>query len=67
MPQFDAITALVKNINHLLQKEIYEAKKEQIKRGKEIVEQLTKKSRENNKTDQERVEEKVVDDIINNN
>ena len=67
MPQFDAITALVKNIKHLLQKETYEAKKEQIKRGKEIVEQLTKKSRENNKTDQERVEEKVVDDIINNN
>ena len=67
MPQFDAMTNLVKNINHLLQKETYEAKKEQIKRGKKIVEQLTKKSREDNKTDHERVEEKVVDNIINNN
>ena len=67
MPQFDAISTLIKSINHLLQKETSEAKKEQIKRGKEIVEMLNKKSRENNKTDQERVEENVVDDIINNN
>ena len=67
MPQFDAITNLVKNINYLLQKETYEARKEQIKRRKEIVEQLTKQSREDNKTDQEKVEEKVVDNIINNN
>ena len=53
--------------NILLQKEIYEAKKEQIKRRKEIIEQLTEKFKENNKTDQERVEEKVVDNIVNNN
>ena len=63
--QFEAITTHVQSINHLLQKEVYEQKKQQIKRGKEIVDELTRKSREDNKTEVEKIEEKLVDDIIN--
>ena len=43
-----------------------EAKKEQIKRGKEIVDELTSKSKEDNKTEIEKIEEKLVENIINN-
>ena len=64
--QFEAVTTLVQSISHLFQREVYEAKKEQIKRGKEIVDELTSKSKEDNKTEIEKIEEKLVDDMINN-
>ena len=64
--QFEAVTALVQSINRLIQKQIYEQKKEQIQRGREVIEELTMKEREDNKTDLEKIEEKVVNDIIQN-
>ena len=57
--QFEAVTTLVQSINHLLQEEVYEQRKEQIKWGKEIVEELTRKSREDNKTEIEKIEKKT--------
>ena len=62
--QFEAVTVLVQSINRLIQKQIYEQKKEQIQRGKEVPEKLTRKEKEDNKTEIEKIEEKVVNDII---
>ena len=64
--QFEAVTALVQSINRLIQKQIYEQKKEQIQRGREVIEELTRKEKEDNKTEIEKIEEKVVNDIIQN-
>ena len=62
--QFEAVTVLVQSINRLIQKQIYEQKKEQIQRGKEVPEKLTRKEKEDSKTEIEKIEEKVVNDII---
>ena len=64
--KFEAVTALVQSINRLIQKQIYEQKKEQIQRGREVIEELTRKEKEDNKTEIEKTEEKVVNDIIQN-
>ena len=64
--KFEAATELVKNINHLLQQQIYENKRKTIEIGKKIVEQLNNKEKETVKTEIEKVEERVVDDIISN-
>ena len=64
--QFEAVTALVQSINRLIQKQIYEQKKEQIQRGREVIEELTRKEKEDNKTEIEKIEEKFVNDIIQN-
>ena len=62
----EAATELVKNINHLLQRQIYENKKKTIEIGKKIVEQLNNKEKETVKTEIEKVEEKVADAVIAN-
>ena len=64
--KFEAATELVKNINYLLRQKIYENKKKTMEIGKKIVEQLTSQEKETAKTEIEKVEEKVVDDIISN-
>ena len=64
--KFEAATELVKNINHLLQQQIYENKRKTMEIGKKIVEQLNNKEKETVKTEIEKVEERVVDDIISN-
>ena len=64
--QVEAVTALVQSINRLIQKQIYEQKKEQIQSGREVIEELTRKEKEDNKTEIEKIEEKVVNDIIQN-
>ena len=64
--KFEAATELVKNINHLLQKQIYENKKKTMEIGKKIVEQLNSKEKETVRTEMEKVEDNIVDDIISN-
>ena len=64
--EFTAITELVKSINHLIQKEIYESKKRTLEVGKGIVERLLRKEPETIKTKIEKVEENIVEDIIKN-
>ena len=64
--QLEAVTTLIQRINRLLQREVYEAKKEQIKRGKEIVDKLTSKSKEDNKTEIEKIEEKLEGELAKN-
>ena len=64
--EFTAVTELVKNINHLLQKKIYDSKKKSLKIGKDIVNKILSKQTETNKTDNERVEENIIRDIVNN-
>ena len=63
-PEFEAVTVLVRSINLLIQQQMYESKKEQIQKGKENLEKLTSKEKEDNKTETEKIEESVVDDII---
>ena len=65
-PEFEAVTVLIRRINLLIQQQIYESKKEQIQKGKEVLEKLTSKEKEDkdNKTEIEKIEESVVDDII---
>ena len=62
--KFEAATELVKSINHLIQKQVYENKKKAMEIGKKIVEQLTSKEPEKIKTEIEQVEENIVNDII---
>ena len=64
--EFTAITELVRSINHLIQKEIYESNKKTLEVGKDIVERLLRKESETIKTEIEKVEENIVEDIINN-
>ena len=64
--QFEAATELVKSINHLIQKQIYETKKKTMEIGKKIVEQLTNKEQPTIKAEIEQVEENIVNDIITN-
>ena len=64
--KFEAATELVKNINRLLQQQIYENKRKTTEIGKKIVEQLNNKEKETVKSEIEKAEEKVVDDIISN-
>ena len=53
---FAAVTELVKSINHLLQKKIYNSKKKSLQKGQDIVNKILSKQVETNKTDQEKVE-----------
>ena len=64
--KFEAATELVKSINHLIQKQVYETKKKKMEIGKKIVEQLTNKEQPTIKTEIEQVEENIVNDIITN-
>ena len=64
--EFTAITELVKSINHLIQKKIYESKKKTLEIGKAIVEKLLGKEPETIKTEIKKVEENIVEDIANN-
>ena len=64
--KFEAATELVKNINHFIQKQMYENKKKTMEIGKKIVEQLTSKEPVDTKTEIEQVEENTVNDIITN-
>ena len=64
--KFEAVTELVKSINFLIQKNIYNSKKNSMKVNKEITNVLKSKEFETIKTDNEKIEDKVVDDISNN-
>ena len=63
-PEFEAVTVLIRSINLLIRQQIYESMKEQIQKGEEVLEKLTSKEKEDNKTEIEKIEERVVDDII---
>ena len=55
--EFTAITELVKSINHLIQKKIFESKKKTLEIGKDIIEKLLSKEPEAINTEIEKVEE----------
>ena len=64
--EFTAITELVKSINCLIQKKIYEAKKKTLEISKDIVEKLLSKEPETIKIEIEQVEENIVEGIVIN-
>ena len=63
---FSAIAELVKSINHLIQKKKYESKRKTFLINHKIQDEILSKEPELIKTDNEKVEQKVVTDIINN-
>ena len=65
--KFEAATELVKSINYLIQQNIYNIKKKSIEINKKTAGELIAKEPETIKTDNEKVEDKIVEDIINNN
>ena len=58
--KFEAATELVKNINRLLQQQIYDNKRKTMEIGKKIVEQLNNKEKETVKSEIEKVEERLL-------
>ena len=64
--EFLAITELVKSINLLLQKKIYESKRKTALINSQIQEKNLSKEPEILKTDNEIVEQKIIADILNN-
>ena len=64
--EFTAITELVKSINLLLQKKIYESKKKTTLINAQIQNKILSKEPEILKTNNEIVEQKIVNDILNN-
>ena len=58
--KFEAATELVKIINYLIQQNIYNIKKNSMKINKEIAGELIAKKPETIKTDNEKVEAKIV-------
>ena len=64
--EFTAITELVKSINLLLQKKIYESKKKTALINAQIQNKILGKEPEILKTNNEIVEQKIVNDILNN-
>ena len=64
--EFEAIGDLARDINTQLHNEIYRERLEQIQRGKEITEMLSQNFKDQTKTQQQKVEENLVDDILNN-
>ena len=64
--EFDAIEALDRDVNILLQNKIYREKSEQIQRRRKVMEMLSQNFKEETKIDQRRAEENIVDDILNN-
>ena len=65
--EFKAITELVKSINLLLQKKIYESKRTTALINTQIQNKILGKEPEILKTNNEIVEQKIVSDILNNN
>ena len=65
--KFEAITALVKNINFLLQKKIYESKKRTQEINAKIQNKLLEKEIAQIRTKNEQVEKEIVKDILKNN
>ena len=65
--KFEAITDLVKNINFLLQKEIYESKKRTQEINARIQDKLLEKEIAQIRTKNEQVEKEIVKDILKNN
>ena len=59
-PEFEAVTVLVRSINPLIRQQIYESKKEQIQKGKEVLEKLTSKEKEDNKTEIKKVKKGLL-------
>ena len=64
--KFEATTELIKNINYLIQKEIYKNKKETIEINQNAGGQLNNKVMETHKDIIQEVEDEIVRDIINN-
>ena len=64
--EFTAITELVKSINLLLQKKIYQSKRKTVLINTKIQNKILSKELEILKTNNEIVEQKVVTDILNN-
>ena len=58
------ITIKLEAANYLLQQQIYENKKKTMEIGKKIVEQLNSQEKETGKTEIEKVENNIVDNII---
>ena len=65
--EFEAITELVKSINHLLQKKIYKSKRKTLRINKELEKTFSNNQPETIQTKNEVVEQKIVTDIVNNN
>ena len=65
--KFEAITELVKGINSLLQKKIYESKKRTQEINARIQNELLEKEIAQIRTKNEQVEREIVKDILNNN
>ena len=65
--EFKAITELVKSINLLLQKKIYESKRKTALINAQIQNKILRKELEILKTNNEIVEQKILSDILNNN
>ena len=65
--KFEAITDLVKNINFLLQKKIYESKRKTQQINAKIQEKLLEKEIAQIRTKNEQVEKEIVKDILKNN
>ena len=65
--KFEAITALVKNINFFLQKKIYESKKRTQEINAKIQNKLLEKEIAQIRTENEQVEKEIVKDILKNN
>ena len=65
--EFKAITELVKSINLLLQKKIYESKRKTALINVQIQNKILSKEPEILKTNNEIIEQKIVSDILNNN
>ena len=65
--KFEAITDLVKNINFLLQKKIYESKKRTQEINARIQDKLLEKEIAQIRTKNEQVEKEIVKDILKNN
>ena len=65
--EFEAITELVKSINHLLQKKIYKSKRKTLRINKELEKTFSNNHPETIQTKNEVVEQNIVTDIVNNN
>ena len=64
--KFEATTELIKNINYLIQKEIYKNKKKTIEINQNVGGQLNNKVIETHKDVNQEIEDEIVRDIINN-
>ena len=64
--KFEATTELIKNINYLIQKEIYKNKKKTIEINQNVGGQLNNKVIETHKDMNQEIEDEIVRDIINN-